>query len=433
MKIFNQASSQFCGKNWWSAADDLNVNKNDYGADFIMYVMPDCVDWEGAAGWGQTPGHLTWYPSQYASYPVVQVHEMGHNLGHMHSGKNGVSYGDDTGYMGNKADWNDYGTKMCFNAAKLWYFNWFPNLHKSVTVSEQEYHTKMIGIGQTAYAVGGQDKLVLRVKKEKSTPHLFILFNSISGEANNGVKGDKNMVVITSQQSQYSESTWEAALANGDEYTYWNWGISNEHLVIKNCGRDGNAVDRATVVVAVYGSALLSCDFEDAEVPDDSGNQDEDIEVEAPPVDVVMPQSVDMTQYFTGQSGIKEVPGEPSVDPNQSHFAQICENVPGWHDSDGEDFNCFWYENNLHECNKDHPHDGHTARTACCGCGGGNAMNLYNDDCQNTENWEDKFGKNCAWYERDFNHCYLGNRYSNMGQTANEACCYCKQRGIFDE
>ena len=57
--------------------DGAGGNYNNIQTIFKMIVMPDCVDFEDAAAWGQTPGDLTWLPSRHASYPIAQVHELG--------------------------------------------------------------------------------------------------------------------------------------------------------------------------------------------------------------------------------------------------------------------------------------------------------------------------------------------------------------------
>jgi len=50
-----------------------------------------------------------------------------------------------------------------------------------------------------------------------------------------------------------------------------------------------------------------------------------------------------------------------------------CMDVPGWHDSDSENYDCAWYESFFYceELGSCCENDGHTANTACCDCGGG--------------------------------------------------------------
>ena len=414
---YSLSADTYCGKNWWEVTNDLRVelNINNYDADYMMFVMADCVDFEGAAGWGQTPGHQTWYPSAYASMPVVQVHEMGHNFGHSHSGKNGLSYGDDTGYMGNQADWTDEGSAMCFNAAKMWYFNWYQLFQKSVYVSTAAYNTNMVGVGRASSAVNGNDKIVVKVSKETGTSNanLFILFNSAVG-SNSGVKGDANKIVITAQNTQYSESTWKAALGGSETYTHYNWGSSGQTLVIKNCGLDWSYPVRATLVVAFQGHSSLSCNFDqdlvDVEDPEPPPAEDE----YTPPETINMPSKIDDTKYFVHSADLQLAGYANAI------RGQRCENIPGWYDGDGDEYNCNWYADHPESCHKSHPNMEHTPGTACCACGGGLGVYLYDPgQCQDTDGWQDRHGKDCAWYEKDTAHCLsLSLKFSNMGRES---------------
>lgn len=51
-----------------------------------------------------------------------------------------------------------------------------------------------------------------------------------------------------------------------------------------------------------------------------------------------------------------------------------CEDVPGWHDSDGPTYDCNFYAEgrNCQRFDSDYENFGYTAREACCACGGGN-------------------------------------------------------------
>lgn len=51
--------------------------------DHKMIITPDdnCVNYSGGAAWGQVYRTITWVQSRVALFPIVQVHEFGHNLG----------------------------------------------------------------------------------------------------------------------------------------------------------------------------------------------------------------------------------------------------------------------------------------------------------------------------------------------------------------
>ena len=108
-----------------------------------------------------------------------------------------------------------------------------------------------------------------------------------------------------------------------------------------------------------------------------------------------------------------------------------CEDVEGWHDSDGND--CKWYteDDNCDDHGSRHENDGHTANEACCVCGGGITGGDGGDDgggdeeCEDVKGWHDSEGKDCEWYEEDDNCDDHGLQHENDGHTANKACCVC--------
>ena len=77
---------------------DLNA-VNDY--TFTILVMPDSSQsyLSGAKAW--FPGKVSWYRDLHGSDPTYLLHELGHNLGHGHSGNGKYNeYGDPTCTMG---------------------------------------------------------------------------------------------------------------------------------------------------------------------------------------------------------------------------------------------------------------------------------------------------------------------------------------------
>jgi hypothetical protein len=65
---------------------------------------------------------------------------------------------------------------------------------------------------------------------------------------------------------------------------------------------------------------------------------------------------------------------ELSENPPASCGNVECEDVPGWHDSGGPEFDCAWYAVAFAcESAAEYENAGYTATEACCVCGGGNA------------------------------------------------------------
>jgi hypothetical protein len=105
-------------------------------------------------------------------------------------------------------------------------------------------------------------------------------------------------------------------------------------------------------------------------------------------------------------------------------LSNTCSDVIDWHDSDGDCYDCYYYEDN-NECathGDDFLNQGHTANTGCCFCGGG----LYTT-CSDVIDWHDSAGVDfdCKYY-KDHNECAThGDDWANQGHTANTACCFC--------
>lgn len=60
---------------WRDAGDyaiaELQSQFEHIDRSHTLIVMPNCVNFEGAAAWAESPGTKSWYKSQYASLPVV--------------------------------------------------------------------------------------------------------------------------------------------------------------------------------------------------------------------------------------------------------------------------------------------------------------------------------------------------------------------------
>ena len=313
-----------------SKVEDLFVEGSTAKVTHRMIVTPDdkCVNFYKAAAWGQVGRSLTWYPSNTASLPATQVHEIGHNFGMKHSGKettNGFEeYADATGYMSNRMSWSKDGDKMCFNAAKMWYFGWYSANHRELTPSANTASVDLLALDdlRTGKYQGGELKSLMRLSAGAGQGDLFIIFNRRKG-MNEEVRGDADKVVIIEQKGRTAVSHWKGAIENGATYCQANWGgVQGNTLFIKNKfarmnAESSNQHDYSTI--EVYTSVREKC-----------------------------PTS---TQQCSDKS-VKNL---------------------AWHDSDGADYNCQWYAlgNNCAESGDSYANFGMTAKEACCACGGG--------------------------------------------------------------
>ena len=251
------------GMEWRTCGSIATNGASGISRDHTMIVCPDVVDFGGAAAWGSSPGSYTWYKSMYASIPQVQMHEIGHNLGHGHSGKNGVTYADPTCNMGNHGSLSDKGTNFCFNAAKTWANKWYESYHVTIDPTSNTHDGTLVGINAVkdgTIAETGQD-VVLKIASSGETD-LYVMFNRKAG-ANNEVPRYGDQVVITEQYRETgAPSSWQASLSSGEEYTQSNWGASGT-LTVKVCSLETGSPGSARVLVYASGHASLSCDSND--------------------------------------------------------------------------------------------------------------------------------------------------------------------------
>ena len=186
------------------------------------------------------------------------MHEIGHNLGHDHSGKDGVIY-DPTCHMGKAGYWSDTGTNFCFNAAKTWANKWYETYHETVDPSTGSYDGTLVGINavkDNTIAESGQD-VVLKITSSGASD-LYVIFNRKTG-ANNEVPEHGDQIVIVEQKAElFEKSTWRAALSAGQEYTQ-RWSASGT-LVVKVCNLEIGSPGSARILVYATRRATLSCD-----------------------------------------------------------------------------------------------------------------------------------------------------------------------------
>lgn len=72
-----------------SALDTLGINSGTYS--HVLYVMPAGVSLNGAAAFAYVGWYLSVFANTYARTLLVLMHELGHNLRMLHSGKDGAS------------------------------------------------------------------------------------------------------------------------------------------------------------------------------------------------------------------------------------------------------------------------------------------------------------------------------------------------------
>jgi len=239
-------------------SSDMNFPLSNY--DHYMYVMPPNVDFDTAAAYACLWCPKTAFWDIHASNYQVILHEIGHNIGHVHSGKNGGSYADRTCWMGSHTYW-DEGPAACFNAPKSWYFGWYNNRHAQFVPSAESVSLKLAGIDDylNDQTIEGEHFVILRLKE--GSEDLFIMYNRAEG-VNRGVRGSVNKVTVVEQKGDGRRGqSWQLGeLGAGDTYTKSDWNGSGKNLAISVCNLVPGTPDHANVVAYVEGETSGTCD-----------------------------------------------------------------------------------------------------------------------------------------------------------------------------
>ncbi len=424
----------------WRDAGSLAATKlarMSINYDIRIYILPDVVNFVGAAAYAQVGGNTMWVKDEYASTPSVQVHEYGHLLGARHSGRNGISYADNTCYMGNQVPWTDHGAYMCFNPAKTWHFGWYSSNHRTVSPLNSAFNGDLVGIDDVSKGRAGSRSVVVKIDGDSNT--YFLMYNRKKG-INSEAIGGADQVVITKQNGSNQESSFVEALGDKMEWTSNNFANSGRQLVVKLCyTNDSSNGDTARVLIYIKGKNDQYCG--NATGNTGGGNSGGG-------------------NSGGGNSGGGGSGGGGSGGNNGGKCTD-----KNWKDKYND--SCSWYANGSNRCTTFGGAVGTnnwTAKQACCVCGGGNRSssgnsgnsssggnnggnnggnssgngnnnssgnggNNNNGSCKDASNWVDSGGLGCSYYRKVARACQLfGNGYKNKGMTANQACCVCKQK-----
>jgi len=228
----------------------------------VLYAMPTQVSM--GIAYGYYNGYLTVYKSPWESRPSTQMHELGHNFNFRHSGVGASEYADKTCMMGYSYS-QDEGPRMCFNAAKSWYFGWYDDRHITVNTNLIT-EGKMISIddylnGYDDDTAAGDDQYTIAHVYGSSTESYYFMFNRKEG-INAGVVQDGDKVVIINQNLSTGQSDRVASLSTGQQFTKFNFGGGTSTLVIKVCNivfETEPSIDYAHVIVDVNEDGEVDC------------------------------------------------------------------------------------------------------------------------------------------------------------------------------
>jgi hypothetical protein len=224
-------------------------------------VMQGSVNFSGAAAYAYVNDSLSVYDDAYGSHVVVQSHELGHNIGLLHSGE-AVEYDDHTCMMGNPA-FEDDATIQCFNGAKSYFLGWYDEFATLINPSSASWRGAMVGVDDfvTSQAVLGTHTVVAKIEDASSAQDLYVMYNRAKG-VNSGVKeyGNKVTVVRASNTASTSEQSYiKANLGANQQYRVSRFGGSGKTLVVQVCTLTTGPPDVAEVLVYLDGLNNLQC------------------------------------------------------------------------------------------------------------------------------------------------------------------------------
>mmetsp|Transcript_48415 Transcript_48415/g.53938 ORF Transcript_48415/g.53938 Transcript_48415/m.53938 type:complete len:824 (+) Transcript_48415:199-2670(+) len=198
--------------------------------DLILFAMPSGIV-PAFAAYAYIGAPASYYSNTSIENVMVQMHEVGHNIGLQHAGQGEEEYGDPSGYMGySRMD----DPQMCYNAANNYQLGWYSQFSIRPTGSDDYDGTFTIS-GVAGYNPKDTTKFVsLRLEQETKRTNYYIGFNWKSG-VNTGTQEDANKVIIVEKAgaSSASEISWKKAALNvGQSYIINNYDGSGRSVTI---------------------------------------------------------------------------------------------------------------------------------------------------------------------------------------------------------
>jgi hypothetical protein len=206
-------------------------------ADYVMYTMPPGTK-GGWLAYAYINSWISVYNDKWIKSLSANMHEIGHNLGLGHSNENGVSYGDQSGYMGYSYK-DDDSPLMCFNAYQSWQLGWYRN--KTKLLQSRESFTGALS-AIVDFDKKKSDTVLIRINTSKSMDY-YINYNKKTSFNAGTLEGSNQVLVVTAigNGSIYSETNLVAKLNSGGSFTFETDTGSNMTLMVNSIDVNGTA------------------------------------------------------------------------------------------------------------------------------------------------------------------------------------------------
>ncbi len=244
--------------------------------DLVMFCNPPTSSHDGA--WGQVNGPISNYADDWCSSVAGQMHEVGHNLGLMHSGDGSNEYGDTTGYMGSTPTDDDF--NMCFNAAKNWQLGWYEDQSKSFNpLNANDPVTTVVLNGVVDYGKNPDAFVTVRLEETDKDTDYYIGYNRKAGMNSDTSEGfDMVTVLIKDHRPEVAAKSRRVALLPvGNSVIIGNFNNQQRKVEIKFVGSVNNLRD-ATVEIIDYDHKPVTppeaCEKHIVEIKTDSYPED---------------------------------------------------------------------------------------------------------------------------------------------------------------
>jgi len=230
--------------------------------DHVMLCLPPGTEVGEDKGWiayAYVDSWLAVFNDDWCQQISTQVHEVGHNLGLAHSGKNGDDYSDKSGMMGFSFR-GDNAPLQCFNPAKSYELGWYENSAiQWDPLVQGTWFGNIMGVADYDKNSHEQTVVVRIVRKKNNKGDLFVGYNRQKG-INSGVVENGDNVIIVEKAEGYSTSNFIEYLhprSSVSSKKFVNFEETGRNLVV-DFSRYGNSIDEA--FVAIY--------FEDCPYPE---------------------------------------------------------------------------------------------------------------------------------------------------------------------